>query len=889
MLNQLIYTRSSPHRDLKNNAQVVRGDGFGVFAVSEGLTHIKDANYDFLLTRLAVPNCSRENSSAGLVHSYDYISLGGDMYAFSFEFARPHCREPRKNGKTHRAGTYIKQCFIGSISGYPFYWFGSPQWNAYLKSENDYYMDTEPNPVPEMLPEIDSEPQTGSISEEDVREFVLNGRGKTLVEGVWFLLHEYEKPEEQRKVLLIKDEPKNVELWIAAINYALPQELARKITFSTNRSKLGTQADKELFYYTDENGRFSTLQNRSTNQQRHPYNMIVGYHPKDVYCASLRQTPNSNYTIIDGVQKTSTVTVDESVNQPYYKAIEKFGKDLFDFCGAVMPGINPDNISSEISDMFSAYKYLMSSDSRGENWKYDYAFEAFSLLTKYGVPTNPAVCTYLLSEGLESYKRLGREDSHYGCRYLMILYKIAAASNHRDMIINFFERSIKNEIRRIDAEDNALTGIWAALKTEQLKEIRLPLLIEVFSDDKLKAYSHMLKNASDDILLTVGEMFLTLCESRYSSLSEILRSKEQYSFLCYTLMAAIDWPFVRKKLLAIVGRSPRLFNATLISIEQRLEKKSPEKMDMWISVSAEAVGRSALDISIQIAKSGAADRTTAEKILAGAVRNDRGYTRESMNAAMNLIQSDEELSGGAYFCACAEVCPPGEMDRLIELIMVSNMSEKAQKAVFNRIDSIVSFDPPEGFTKAGFFALKKWSEQLGITSKSCAYYDLRRKLSSDKREQIAAESLSSFLILNEPLKNGFIESRCFRELATNCAGICQSEVHILFLCMFVYEDERLRRRFTDAYVSCIFRLAHSGDVLKSLLNLCEPFVYEYKIRGRTEEEVNVASDYLEKSVRGHLKKVHLPQLEEKLAKYTEYDDDVKRTLLELCRAAGSTR
>ena len=37
MLDQLIYTRCSPHRDLKNNGQVVRGDGFGVFSMSPEL------------------------------------------------------------------------------------------------------------------------------------------------------------------------------------------------------------------------------------------------------------------------------------------------------------------------------------------------------------------------------------------------------------------------------------------------------------------------------------------------------------------------------------------------------------------------------------------------------------------------------------------------------------------------------------------------------------------------------------------------------------------------------------------------------------------------------------------------------------------------------------
>ena len=37
MLDQLIYTRCSPHRDLKNKGQVVRGDGFGVFSMSPEL------------------------------------------------------------------------------------------------------------------------------------------------------------------------------------------------------------------------------------------------------------------------------------------------------------------------------------------------------------------------------------------------------------------------------------------------------------------------------------------------------------------------------------------------------------------------------------------------------------------------------------------------------------------------------------------------------------------------------------------------------------------------------------------------------------------------------------------------------------------------------------
>lgn len=152
MLNQLIYTRCMPHRELKNKGQVVRTDGFGVFSMSQELvTNPPVSNYDFLQTRLAVQNGAKETSFIGLFNSYEYTALSSDVYAMSFEVARPHCREPRKNGQGHRTGTYIKQCFVGKPGDYPFKWFGATAWNAHLKSENDYYLDENPSAEPAWL------------------------------------------------------------------------------------------------------------------------------------------------------------------------------------------------------------------------------------------------------------------------------------------------------------------------------------------------------------------------------------------------------------------------------------------------------------------------------------------------------------------------------------------------------------------------------------------------------------------------------------------------------------------------------------------------------------------------------------------------------------------
>lgn len=86
------------------------------------------------------------------------------MYVLSYEVARPHCKIPRANGQGHRTGTYIKQSFVGNIESYPTEWFGASEWNAHQKSENDYYLDNDPNAAPALLSQVSSTPTNGYIN-----------------------------------------------------------------------------------------------------------------------------------------------------------------------------------------------------------------------------------------------------------------------------------------------------------------------------------------------------------------------------------------------------------------------------------------------------------------------------------------------------------------------------------------------------------------------------------------------------------------------------------------------------------------------------------------------------------------------------------------------------
>ena len=227
MLDQVIYTRCKPARELKNKGRVnYQSDGYGVFSFSKEL--FEDAriiDYEKFVNHISKQNASKEgNKEFGLFNSYEY----GDAYALthyiSFEYSRPLCTELRKDGLGHRPGNFIKQVFIGDLKGYPAEWFGAEAFDAYKKNDNFYYIDGE-SPL---YPQVNDTPKGGYINRDKVRTFVKDGRAEAVKAAVWFIIHEYEKPVGERRVLIIRDYPENVEFWVAAIGYALRLRWHRK-------------------------------------------------------------------------------------------------------------------------------------------------------------------------------------------------------------------------------------------------------------------------------------------------------------------------------------------------------------------------------------------------------------------------------------------------------------------------------------------------------------------------------------------------------------------------------------------------------------------------------------------------------------------------------------
>ena len=241
MLEQLVYTRGKPRLDLNAGGRQIPTDGFGVSNVSQGLSELlrDEGRRRFVLERAAIKNGSNE-VSVGLFDSYEYTRVDDDTYYLSFEFSRPCSPDLSVPGSSRLNGIFVKQCLIGTPGGYPFEWIGADVWTAWQIPDADYRRDTLPPPLP-AAPDL---PSGGTIRSGDVDAFLsASSRMNCAGAALGFLLQQFSLPEAERRVLLIRDTPDNVALWVAAVQRALPVSMAREITFATNRSRLNIQPE----------------------------------------------------------------------------------------------------------------------------------------------------------------------------------------------------------------------------------------------------------------------------------------------------------------------------------------------------------------------------------------------------------------------------------------------------------------------------------------------------------------------------------------------------------------------------------------------------------------------------------------------------------------------
>lgn len=889
MLDQLIYTRCSPHRDLKNNGQVVRGDGFGVFSVSADLfTSGKVMNYDFLQSRLAIQNGAKETSPVGLFNSYEYASISPDSFMLSYEVARPHCKIPRANGQGHRTGTYIKQGLVGSIEGYPVEWFGATAWDAHLKSENDYYLDGDTNASPALLAQVSNVPQNGYINVEKIKHFVDDGRAEAVKAGIWFLLQEFDKAENDRKVLLIKDIPENVELWISAIEFGFSAPMAQKITFTTNRSKLGTQADSILFYYTDESGRFYPMMNRSVPQTRHPYCMIVGYHPKDTFCASVKQMATSNFAIIDGTTKSTSFQPDNSIKMPYYSAVVQYDADIKDFCNVILPSLPCRDLTGRLPELFDAYKYLLDTNHKSDRWDFSDAIHYLNVFLQFGTPNNQALSNYIIVECVNAYNRFANEDEIQGFPLLKCMWNLSRSVGKERDIIGLMADVVSYKLNNLTLRNGGITNTWHALNTAGLISTVQPVLRDLFNDTELSDYAKQIKNCDPDTVETVLDMFFQALTCERMGISSITGSNEKYSFVCLAVVALLNDTVRLTRFLEKLNTSQELFNAVSISVGEYLDKYDPSKSILWWDIVLDICGGNVLDLCRKLCSSKTANMDMVEQLLSNRIEKTHRFDNETGRAFTEVVKTlgKNPTTGFRLFSTWIKCSSPNEFSDIIRAIKKCALSASVEEKLFDVIDSRLLYDTARSINPMIYRDINQWGISLNKTSVGAALFDYKRSMEKEHKVENAVKLTHALINMNLTVNKDFISSDYFADIAAISSNFCDANLHVAILCLFANIENTTLDFYVDSYLKEILSDTKGRNLVPQLVALCEATEYRVNVPNRTATFVSDVQHMLEVSLTKQLVNYYKPSLVDQVLKYTECEHSIQIKLVTLLKDVG---
>jgi len=196
-----------------------------------------------------------------------------------------------------------------------------------------------------------------------VSQFISDGRKETLKKAVSFLIAQYKlQNEEERKFLVIRDKSsKEIELWIAAIEYAFSPRIAASIPFATRLDRFATSnryTVNQLGMYI--NRTQINLQDRK--QKKRWQAMIVGIDKRDeANSAAARPLANSPFVLLDGIEKC-IMHDNVDISHGYYELITSFDDSHAVFCREFLQMLNINNPCEDIYRLYEVYTVLVKPD-----------------------------------------------------------------------------------------------------------------------------------------------------------------------------------------------------------------------------------------------------------------------------------------------------------------------------------------------------------------------------------------------------------------------------------------------------------------------------------------------------------------------------------------------
>lgn len=436
-MQQIIYTRCKPKRELRDG-RVINQEGYAIYNFSGGLIadqFIMDVS--FLEKRIPKRDAAVEGGkdATGIFCSYDYFYDPDGGSLLGQENLRPyHAADVRPNGMTHRPGNYIKQYMVGEFENYPCLLFGSACWDAAKKTENSYYHD---NGEPlEFLPELEPKYASESVLREKVRGFISDGRADCVRKLISAVITEMSKPMDERRFIVIRDFPENVEMWVAAVEFAMPVYLARQISFSTNVAAGDRLSDDNTFYRNAEDKFISKEEAREAGGKKSYHSMIVGIHPLDKRISLVDpERDGETFWLLDGQKMVFDIPEALDIGSAYFNAAVQMDKEICSFIH-ILSALAPLKFGDQAGDIFELFDacyylfYLLNKQEKGE---YERIARSLSVFGKY--EKEPFQFSQSLAEKVyEKYRKFYKEDERAGLALLKQIISMDRANKLKEKV-----------------------------------------------------------------------------------------------------------------------------------------------------------------------------------------------------------------------------------------------------------------------------------------------------------------------------------------------------------------------------------------------------------------------------------------------------------------------
>ena len=875
MLDQIIYTECIPQRDLLNNGKIIRKSGYGVFSLSQELfSGQKVNNYSRLYDLLVYNNGSKEkDSNIGTFGSYLYTNAAGTADCFIHDFGRPHCKNPLKE-RLHRSGIHIKQCLVGNFEDYPCRWIGASVWDAHLVHEDNYFMNEPANFEPPFLRQLSSSlPEGAGVPFEMARAFIKSGRGKLLSAAVSFVLEQLRREETRQRVLLIRDTPKNVELWITAISYCLPIGLAKRITFNTNISNMSSKPEAKLFYPAEpipEGVDPETVAKK-------PFFLIAGYHPFDDSCVQLKQLNSTQFVILDAENETFDYEP-KNLDTPYFAAVSDYSRELELFCGSILTSSVSKPESINLPELFEAYEYLLHNAMQSPDYKK--VLLHLQNLTKAGLPAQQ-LTEQLLQECLGMYKGFSSEDQKNNYALLEIMTKMGKQCRREAEVSACISDTIRATLAGGGNGDTSLTANWNSIKDSVLSELMQPMLAEYINDYRLAEFFRTMPQAKPEEIETMLDMMITMLHNQGHMAEAIFSSQIKMSFFYQGMMMLIDHEERLLHILSKVAHSPQLMDFLTYNVGVMLIFQQPEKAYHWFDILMDKYDMSSINVCEWMCKFPQITIDKVEEFLTHRVELQNkveGTLITSLNNSMKVLGKND-TTGITFFKAASKTFTVQQSPGLMTLVQKCSITNEAACRIFDMVDKrmlMYSFEPE--IKDSIFEALTRWAKKLEKTPRSSIMAEFIKVYERADSESRLLDAILRFVRPTIVLSDEFIKSDYFLKLVAKTEVALSGHVHFALLTMLDSED---RSVLAGTYVSRIMERNGKLNPDRQLIALGSAAVLNYKIPNIPEEQLDKVKTSLLEAIEAYCVDNPMQGLDIKISKARDCDKAVKEALLNI--------